>query len=93
MGTLDMVCTMLDSWRDRASDDTSREPFSLVQPEDVATAQRQRDQALLLNPWTVGQQLLLSTFTSGTECGCMLIDSLGQLRLAIHLYNALRVFY
>jgi hypothetical protein len=53
-------------------------------------AARQRDQALTLNPWIAGQQMLVATL--GVHMGFLLpmADCLGQTRLVLHLYNALQ---
>ena len=62
-------------------------PFS--QMADLSS--RQRDMALLQNPWVAGQQLLVLSLGVGIGCGSAVVDSLGQTSFALHLQNALRV--
>ena len=51
---------------------------------------RQRDNAILLNPWVAGQQLLLVTLAAGINFGSRVLDCAAQMRFALHLYNAMR---
>ncbi|KDO18229.1 hypothetical protein SPRG_16332 [Saprolegnia parasitica CBS 223.65] len=43
-----------------------------------------------LNPWMAGQHVLMTTMTLGLDTGIYLLDDIGQGRLVLHLYNALR---
>ena len=72
---------------DRAStwDPTGGRSLSLA-PGIVA----QRDNALVLNPWVAGQQLLTATLGVGIGVGLTVVDAVGQARLVLHVYNALR---
>lgn len=60
-------------------------------PEMEAISVRQRDHALLQNPWVAGQQLLVLHVGLGIGCGSKVLDSVGQASFAVHLQNALRV--
>ncbi|EQC42566.1 hypothetical protein SDRG_00296 [Saprolegnia diclina VS20] len=44
-----------------------------------------------LNPWMAGQHVLMTTMTLGLDTGIFLLDDIGQGRLVLHLYNALRI--
>ncbi|CAE7197867.1 unnamed protein product [Symbiodinium necroappetens] len=50
----------------------------------------QRDYALLLNPWVAGQQQLVALVAVAIGIGSSVVDSRGQIRFVLHLYNALR---
>jgi hypothetical protein len=52
-------------------------------------ALRQRDNALLLNPWVAGQQLLVVGLGCELGCGSTIIDNVSQTRAVFHLYNAM----
>ena len=54
-----------------------------------ARAKEQRDAALLWTPWVAGQQLLFAQLSCRLSCGLDAADSRWQLRLHLHLYNAL----
>ena len=54
-----------------------------------ARAKEQMDAALLWTPWVAGQQLLFAQLVCRLSCGLDAADSRWQLRLHLHLYNAL----
>jgi len=63
-------------------------PGSMIPPSML---NRQRDQALLMNPWVAGQQMLVISLAGGLNFGATVIDCAGQCRFVLHIYNALRV--
>uniref|UniRef100_A0A0G4I9T9 Uncharacterized protein n=1 Tax=Chromera velia CCMP2878 TaxID=1169474 RepID=A0A0G4I9T9_9ALVE len=50
---------------------------------------RQSTQAMLLNPWVVGQQILVVAVGLMLDLGCRALDCCVQLRVVVHLYNAM----
>jgi len=54
-----------------------------------ARSKEQRDAALLWTPWVAGQQLLFAQLSCRLSCGLDAADSRWQLRLHLHVYNAL----
>lgn len=60
-------------------------------PEIANAALRQRDQVLFQNPWIAGGQQLVMCMGCGTGAGVTILDCMGQMSFALHLYNGLRL--
>ena len=84
-------CGPCKLWVDQAQVRLKNTFEELVADKSTASiAVLQRDYALLLNPWVAGQQQLVAVLAVGIGFGASVIDSGGQIRFVLHLYNALR---
>ncbi|EKX51179.1 hypothetical protein GUITHDRAFT_103095 [Guillardia theta CCMP2712] len=82
---------MFKAWVDHVHAlQTSPPPVGTHVPEILAIAERQRDQALLENPWVAGQYLLVLCLGVGMGGGVISIDDFGQTSFVLHVGNALR---